>query len=129
MALLLLLKDLLFRRPWVLAIALLLLLCGFQTFRLRSAQLALARARTTNATSAAAIAEQNAAVSGWMEEALRQHARAEAAGKAAARIRVVTVTRIERVLAEPVPSDCPAAVSWGAEFGARLGQDWEEAAR
>jgi hypothetical protein len=128
MPLLLLLKELLLKRPWIIALVALTTVAGVQSYRLRSAQLDLARAKASNAGMAAAVKEQNSAIADWMTAAVAQHDRAEAAEKAAARIRVVTVTRVERVLAEPVPSDCPSAVSWGAEFGARFGTGWEEAA-
>lgn len=117
------------KRPWIVAIAALLVIAGVLKFRLQSAQLSLAREKASNASMSAALKEQNQAVAEWMNAAVAQTRRAETAEKEAARMRVLTAARVERVLTEPVPADCPGAVSWGAEFGSQVGKEWEEAVR
>lgn len=116
------------KRPWIIVILTLLVVAGVLKLRLRSSEAALAKEKTANAAMSAALKEQNQTVADWMNAAVAQTRRAEVAEKEASRLRTVTATRIERVLSEPVPKTCSAAVAWGAEFGARVGQEWEEAA-
>lgn len=67
---------------------------------------------------------QTLQVEEWLLEAERQAERAQQAEFRSQQIRVITQTKIERILVAPVPADCEGAVRWGAGEAARIGGEW-----
>jgi len=74
----------------------------------------------------AAVEEQNRQVELLRVEADEQQARAEAAERRVGATRVEYRDRVRRILVAPVPSDCEAAVRWGAQQARAVAQAWRE---
>lgn len=114
------------KRPWVLALAVLLLLSGGLYVKLKSVERKLDQARSQVELLSQKIGEQNRAVEAWKSAAGIQAARATEAEKKAARAREAAARRVARILSEPVPAACPEAVDWAASKGPELAKGWEE---
>jgi len=114
------------KRPWILALAALLLLSGGLYVKLKSVEGKLSKAQSQVELLSQKIEEQNRAVQAWKSAAGIQAARATEAEKKAARARVASAGRVQRILSEPVPAACPEAIQWAAEKGIELVQGWEE---
>lgn len=67
---------------------------------------------------------QNRAVEQWQAAALEQAEWVQRAGTEAAYVRVITQSKVIRVMQEPVPKECEAAVDWTAERGRAWGRAW-----
>lgn len=85
----------------------------------------LARANAEQDRLRAQLDTQNLAVDAWKGAADIQARRAQAAEHAAARVRTVTQTRVQRILVDRVPADCAAAVEWGRAQGVVMARLWE----
>ncbi len=116
----------LLKRPWVLALVALLLLSGGLYLKLKVVKGKLAQVQSQVELLSQKIGEQNRAVEAWKSAAGIQAARATEATDAAARARKASAGRVARILSEPVPAACPAAVQWAAEKGIEMGKSWEE---
>lgn len=116
----------LLKRPWLLVSgALALGLCvALAQVSITASQRDAARAEAVQ--SRAEIEKQNEAISAWRVAADIQQRLAEDAGQRAAQVRTVTQTRVQRVLAAPVPPECPAAMRWGAERAAEITARWRD---
>ncbi|MDA8123510.1 MAG: hypothetical protein M0Z38_13225 [Deltaproteobacteria bacterium] len=114
------------KRPWILALAALLLLSGGLYVKLKSVEGKLVQAQSQVELLSQKIEEQNRAVQAWKSAAGIQAARATEAEAKAARARVASAGRVQRILSEPVPAACPEAIQWAAEKGIELVQGWEE---
>lgn len=114
------------KRPWVLALAALLLLSGGLFLKLKSVEGKLAQAKSRIELLSRTIEEQNRAVEVWKSAAALQAARATEAIDAAAWARKASAGRVTRILSEPVPAACPEAIRWAAEKGIEQGNGWEE---
>ncbi|HQT97973.1 MAG TPA: hypothetical protein PK416_08865 [Thermodesulfobacteriota bacterium] len=114
------------KRPWVLALAALLLLSGglFLKFKVVKGKLVQAQSQVELLTQK--IGEQNRAVEAWKRAADIQAARATEAEEKAARARKASAGRVQRILSEPVPAACPEAIQWAASIGIELVKRWEE---
>lgn len=114
------------KRPWILALAALLLLSGGLYVKLKSVEGKLSKAQSQVELLSQKIGEQNRAVEAWKREAGLQAVMSMEAEKKAARARSASAARVARILSEPVPAACPEAVQWAAEKGIELVKGWEE---
>ena len=103
------------------AVGILVVLCIILTVSLKTTKAVLEKAVNDKAMLSAQVQLQNQGIEQWKKEAATQKARAVEAQKAAGRVRTVTETRVERILATPV--DATAAVQWGYST-ARLQGGW-----
>lgn len=103
------------------AVGILVVLCIILTVSLKTTKAALEKAANDKAMLSAQVQLQNQGIEQWKKEAAAQKARAVEAQKAAGRVRTVTETRVERILATPV--DAAAAIQWGYST-ARLQGVW-----
>lgn len=103
------------------AVGILVVLCIILTVSLKTTKAGLENAVNDKAMLSAQVQLQNQGIEQWKKEAATQKARAVEAQKAAGRVRTVTETRVERILATPV--DATAAVQWGYST-ARLQGGW-----
>lgn len=71
------------------------------------------------------ISDQNTAVQAWRGAAEIQARQIAAAQTKAAQQQRDSTSRVVRVMQQPVPSDCPAAVRWAAQEGITLAKAWE----
>ena len=78
------------------------------------------------ATYRAAVDEQNRQVELLRAETEEQQARAEAAERRIGETRIEYRERVQRVLVAPVPTDCDAAVRWGAQQAREAAKAWRE---
>jgi hypothetical protein len=76
-------------------------------------------------TAHAALATQSAAVAAWEQKGAELAQDLKAAQGRADRVRVVTQTRIQEVLVQPVPSKAEEAVAWGAGEAAAAAARWQ----
>ncbi len=114
------------KRPWVIALAALLLLSGGLYLKLKVVKGKLIQVQSQVELLTQKIGEQNRAVEAWKSAAGIQAARATEAIDAAARARKASAGRVQRILSEPVPAACPDAIQWAAMKGPDLAQGWEE---
>ena len=122
--------------PLELLIIVLLLACGFLYWRtdslkadLLASQASAARAVANTKTLQAAIATQNAGVERILQQGVANVAAAKAQAaqrvQAAAKVRVVYRTRVERIEAAQVPQQCDQAAAWAAGQAAELIKGWQ----
>lgn len=76
-------------------------------------------------TAHAALASQSAAVEVWEQKGAELARDLKAAQGRADRVRVITQTRIQEVLVQPVPTKAEEAVAWGASQAAVAAARWE----
>jgi hypothetical protein len=103
------------------AVGILVVLCVVMTVSLKTTKAALDKTISDKAVLSAQVQLQNQGIEQWKKEAATQKARAAEAQKTAGRVRTVTETRVERILATPV--EASAAVQWGYST-ARLQGGW-----
>jgi len=72
------------------------------------------------------VEEQNRQVELLRVETEEQQARAEAAEQRIGETRIEYRERVLRILVAPVPTDCEAAVRWGAQRGREVAKAWRE---
>ena len=122
--------------PLELLIIVLLLACGFLYWRndglktdLLASQASAARAVANTKTLQAAINTQNAGVERILQQGVANVAAAKAQAaqrvQAAAKVRVVYRTRVERIEAAQVPQECDQAAAWAAGQAAELIKGWQ----
>lgn len=116
----------LMRRPWLLVSGALALALGMALAQAYLAGGQRDAARAEVARLRADTVRQNEAIAVWQAAAEQQQTLASQAQQRAAQIRVVTQTHIQRVLTAPVPSECPAAIRWGAEQAQHMVAEWGE---
>lgn len=116
----------LLKRPWLLVSVALALGLGAALAQghIVTGQRDMARAEAE--TYKGDIKRQNAAIAAWHEAAEAQSRNAVAAQEAAVKVRVVTQTRVQRILTASVPGDCNEAVRWGAEQAIQLADGWNK---
>ena len=92
-------------------VGLLVMLCIVLAVSLKSTRASLGKVVNDKAMLSAQVQLQNQGIEQWKKEAETQTGRAVEAQKTAGRVRTITETRVERILATPVESS--AAVQWG----------------
>ena len=121
--------------PLELLILALILACGFLYWRndslktdLLASQASAARAVANTKILRAAIQTQNAGVERILQQGVAnvEAAKAQAAQRtqAAAKVRVVYRTRVERIEAARVPQECDQAAAWAAGQAQQLIKGW-----
>lgn len=92
--------------------------------RAETAEAALELCKRERGDLEAAIAKQNTAVAALQAASKAQAERVATAAQEAAQARRDAEARVRRIMAQPVPQECAAAVRWGAEQAAVLAEGW-----
>ena len=125
----------LLKHPLELLILALLLACGFLYWRndslktdLLASQASAARAVANTKTLQAAINTQNAGVERILQQGVANvaaaKAQAQAETQAAAKVRIVYQTRVEKIESAAVPQECDQAAAWAAGQAGQLIKGW-----
>ena len=121
--------------PLELLILALLLACGFLYWRtdtlkadLLASQASAARAIANTKSLQAAIQTQNAGVERILQQGVANVAAAKAQAaqrvQAAAKVRVIYQTKVEKIEAASVPQECDQAAAWAAGQAGQLIKGW-----
>jgi hypothetical protein len=118
------------RSPWglqaviSLAGALLIVCLGLgATVAVQSARLDAAKAKQEIIGNQ--LAEQNRAIDTWKTEAEDQKQRVEAATAQGEQVRTITIGRVRTITVAKIPTECPAAIRWGAQHALEFSELWE----
>lgn len=111
--------------PMALLLIAALSVAAVQTARVSGLKSDLELAAAQRAAVDMALAQQNAEVDRLAAKSAAQAAAVAAADAAAAAIRTESDARVQRLLAARVPTDCNAALRWGATTGADLAKRWQ----
>lgn len=99
-------------KPWIAALAIVLGWGGSQWLRAERAERELADERAAHAETRERAAAVKTKLDGFAEKAEAERMRSIKADTIAGGIRTRTIRIVERIAAEPVPSDCTEAVVW-----------------
>jgi len=125
------LVNLITRSPWGLqavlytAAALLIACIGLGvTVKIQSTRLEAAKAQ--QAALGDRIATQNQAITAWKAEADKQAQRIHETARKAEKVRTVTALRVRTISVAAIPTECPDAVTWGAEHALEFNKRWTQ---